>query len=854
MAVNSKYDFVGGYEHDTQAGMLHVSDHHYSPGKKQWTWGNGDFGQAWDRNLTDEDGPYIEIMCGVYTDNQPDFTWIQAHEEKIFTQYFLPFHTLGGVKNASKDLLLNVESHDVGITIKVYATSKHDNLLVKLFVKEKLEFQKGFNLLPSKAFEQIVPFGKVAEEDLHVEISNKNGDLLLAYQGETIIEKAIPDPAKAPDFPSDVKHIEDLYYIGQHLEQYRHATYDPLDYYNEALKRDESDLRCNNAVGLINLRKGKLEEAEQYFLKAIEKVTKRNPNPTTGEYHFNLGLTQFFQERKDDAFEMFSKACWCLDRQDRGNFYLSAIMTSKGKYSQALEKIEKSLIVNSRSQKARHLKVHLLYKLGRQEEAKSYAEESLALDQFNFSILWETYFESPSSRNLDYILELMRHDFHNFMECAKDFAEIGDHLSAIKILSLLAEEGEGNPLLYYTIGVYKRRLGLQEEAIQNWEKAESMPLDFCFLNRLYEFLILEEVIEAQPSAANAKYLRGNYLYSKKEHDLAAASWEDSIVSVATNPIAHRNLALFYYNKADQRQLAKEHLEIAFSIDSENARLLMELDQFYKKTNMGAEFRFDFLSKKWDLVIQRDDLYLEYVTLLNILGRHQQALEVIEKRIFQPWEGGEGKVPSQYLTAKIELAKHLIWEEKHQEAISHLMEARSYPQNLGEGKLYGARENDVFYWLGTAAYGAGEIVKAGKYWKKGAEGDTSVGQAFFYNDQQPDKVFYQALCLAKIGKEDEAKPIFEKIITYGQNHSDDKIVLDYFAISLPDLLIWEEDLSLRNRINCYYLTGLGQMGLGFYDEAQSFFEMALQEDSYHLGAVIHLQLVLQHQKQITDGII
>ena len=54
MAVNSKYNFEGGYENDTQAGMLHVASHHFSPGKKQWTWGNGDFGRAWDRNLTDE--------------------------------------------------------------------------------------------------------------------------------------------------------------------------------------------------------------------------------------------------------------------------------------------------------------------------------------------------------------------------------------------------------------------------------------------------------------------------------------------------------------------------------------------------------------------------------------------------------------------------------------------------------------------------------------------------------------------------------------------------------------------------------------------------------------------------------
>ena len=84
MAHHSSYDFIGCFDHEKGAGMLHVANHHLVPGKKQWTWGNGDFGRAWDRILTDEDGPYIELMTGAYTDNQPDFSWLQPDEEKVF--------------------------------------------------------------------------------------------------------------------------------------------------------------------------------------------------------------------------------------------------------------------------------------------------------------------------------------------------------------------------------------------------------------------------------------------------------------------------------------------------------------------------------------------------------------------------------------------------------------------------------------------------------------------------------------------------------------------------------------------------------------------------------------------------
>ncbi len=84
MITSTREDFFGGYDHRAQAGVLHFADHHLAPGKKQWTWGNHEFGYAWDRSLTDNDGPYIELMAGVYTDNQPDFSFLAPGEPNAF--------------------------------------------------------------------------------------------------------------------------------------------------------------------------------------------------------------------------------------------------------------------------------------------------------------------------------------------------------------------------------------------------------------------------------------------------------------------------------------------------------------------------------------------------------------------------------------------------------------------------------------------------------------------------------------------------------------------------------------------------------------------------------------------------
>ncbi len=96
-AWNYQDDFFAGYDHGRQAGIVSVADHHIVPGKKFWTWGNGPRGRMWDHILTDDDGPYIELMVGAYSDNQPDYSWLQPFEAKSLRDGLvsLPRHRRG---------------------------------------------------------------------------------------------------------------------------------------------------------------------------------------------------------------------------------------------------------------------------------------------------------------------------------------------------------------------------------------------------------------------------------------------------------------------------------------------------------------------------------------------------------------------------------------------------------------------------------------------------------------------------------------------------------------------------------------------------------------------------------------
>ncbi|HTN37275.1 MAG TPA: hypothetical protein VL053_09385, partial [Arachidicoccus sp.] len=174
-------------------------------------------------------------------------------------------------------------------------------------------------------------------------------------------------------------------------------------------------------------------------------------------------------------------------------------------------------------------------------------------------------------------------------------------------------------------------------------------------------------------------------------------------------------------------------------------------------------------------------------------------------------------------------------------------------NLGEGKLYGAQENDLHYLQGCALelmakkeesqMAARDLRSQSKAkFELATKGISEPVQAIFYNDPQPDKIFYQGLAWIKLGASAKAATIFEKLVDFGRRHLEDKIKIDYFAVSLPDLLVFDQDLDIKNRLHCLYLIGLGKLGLGDYSAATGYLEQVLEGNLNHQGAQIHLQMV------------
>ncbi|SEN50476.1 Tetratricopeptide repeat-containing protein [Amphibacillus marinus] len=841
MAAASNYDFIGHYDEAKQAGLLHVADHHLSPGKKQWTWGSGEFGQAWDRQLTDKNGPYIELMTGVFTDNQPDFSWLAPFEEKAFTQYFMPYKAVGRVKNANKNVALNIEPSEQGLALTLYASIRIEQGSITLYQNQQQLYQLTIDLAPAESLSTILPIETVAKVDDTVEIvlTNQTGQVLLSYRGQPEAVPPLPEAAEPLPEPSSLKSTEELFLAATHIEQYHHATLEAEHYYVEGLRRDTQDIRLNNGYGLYLYRQGKFKQSEQHFRRAIARQTWRSPNPLSGEVYFNLGLSLFRQDRDAESYAAFYKASWNDDYKSKALYYLACLAYRKQDLAEAEGFIEQALYLNKHHMKARGLQLRLLR--SRQTELVVKLQAGVDIDPLDLTV-WYEWGKLDSDKYAIWLTH-MQADPIKFRVLARDYMEYGCFDEAMTILTTCPVADPLN--LYYQAYLFLL-LGQKQKADQLIEKAEACKPSYCFPNTLIDLRVLEAVI-AKSAAPRAHYYLANLYYDKKRHQEAIRLWERCAEQLPDFPTVFRNLSFSYYNVRADETGALAAIEKAVALDRNDARLLLELDSLKKRLGHSVQSRLNQLDQQRELVATRDDLLIEYLSLQNIAGYHQAVYAAIEKHQFHPWEGGEGKVTTQFVYCLTMLAIDQIATDPAQ-AIACLKLALTRPENLGEGKLPSHFDNRTHYYLANAYQQLGDDHQAMAHYRLATYGSTDPEPVIYYNDQSAENILYIGLAHQALGEVDRAQACFHKLITFGTEQLAKDVTYDYFAVSLPANVLYHDDLTKLHQCYCHYVRALGFYGLQDYQQANENNQRALAINPADQSAC-YLQKLLTKQFSI-----
>jgi tetratricopeptide (TPR) repeat protein len=376
-------------------------------------------------------------------------------------------------------------------------------------------------------------------------------------------------------------------------------------------------------------------------------------------------------------------------------------------------------------------------------------------------------------------------------------------------------------------------LGDTKSALNHFKHAAALSPDYCFPSRLEEIAILESAIQANPADARAPYLLGNLLYDRRRHKEAIRMWERSAKLDGSFSIVWRNLGIGYYNILAKPGKARAAYDMAFKANPTDARLLYERDQLWKRLGEKPEKRLRELARYPGLVQRRDDLSIELCALYNQTGQHDNALQLIGSRWFQPWEGGEGGPLAQHVRAQLALGRGALKQDGFNVARGHFEQALSSPDNLSEAKHLLANQSDIHYWLGCALSGLGEQNGAREHWVRAADfkGDFQEMSVRAFSEM----TYFSALSWERLGKHAKAKKLFGELLAYARDLQKTPAKIDYFATSLPTMLLFEDDLKFRQETTALFLQAQAWYGLAKKAKARSLLQTVLRRDPNHAMA-------------------
>jgi tetratricopeptide (TPR) repeat protein len=840
MVVATQDDFFGGYDHGLDAGFVYWADHTMAPGKKQWTWGNAEFGWAWDRNLTDGDGPYVELMAGAYTDNQPDFSFIAPGETKTFSQYWYPISQLGAAHQASRDaaVRLDVTPDDsaTAVRIAIAATRVVETASIELTdAAGRVVFTTTAPLAPGHGYRHELQLeGVYQPTELTLTVrsgaaetggtgasgtkthgAGLAGDTVLVSwtAREPAADPVAPAPATEPADPASIGSIDELFYTGQYLDQYRHATRAPEPYWEEALRRDPGDVRCNVALAARLERAGLFANAETHLRTAIDRLLARVPNPADGEAHYRLGITLVHQGRDVEARDYLAKATWNDAWRVPAGHALARLHARSGDLAASRDALVELLRHNPEHLQANALLALTLRGLASAAEADTAlgttalanAVQATAVNATNAlaqTVLAEQLARDPLDQWTRHLAGLeLSTDAPTLLDVALEYAETGHTDTALELLATAVFASTDTalgqvqvaPLAHYHRARLLEAAGRPDEAASARQDARHAAARHCLPSRLADVAALEAALAADPSDARAAALLGSWYYDKKRYSDAITVWQaaaEHATDAETSALVHRNLGIAAYNVQRDPATALEHFEAAAAHAPEDAKLLYEYDQLLARTGATPAERLDSIEAHRQLAGHRDDLTVVHAQLLTTVGRPAEARELMLGRVFQPWEGGEGQVLLAWQNVCTALAERELDAGDPAAALQHVHAAITPPESLGEARHPLANSADLHFLLGEALLAAGDDTGARAAWTAAAH---ATGDFIDMSTRRfSEQTLFSIRALRRLGEHAAAVTLVDEFDDYLTELAATPARVDYFATSLPAMLLFHDD--------------------------------------------------------------
>ncbi len=821
-ACASRYDFFGGYDHGKRCGVVHIGDHHITPGKKMFTWAYGQLADIWERALTDADGPYAELMAGSYSDNQPDFAWLEPYETKQFSQYWYPISQIGTPLYANINCAFSLERNPDGYSpeavLRVQATKTFENARIMVRWEEETLFCRECVLKPGHPLEFHVG---VMPEFVSIVISC-NGQEIAAYTEQVFDRYHMPETITDMPSAAGMNSAEELYLAGVHVDQYRDPAILPDAYWKEALKRDIRHIPSLIAMAEYEYKRYAMAEALSYIEEAIAYLTVYNAHPQSGRAYYVKGQILEAQGEITAAYDAYARAAWAADCTGRAMTRMSMLDIRQGHYGEAVCHADTALAYNSNNMTAVAAKILALQKNGRAEEGEWLLREFLAKDPLNHLLR----FLSGSSDFFDIIKSGAAQICLDIME---DLAAMGEYEGIVRLLTGLCDKRpeEITCMVYYALGYYNRLL--QREGLHWYKKASGTSLGSAFPFRYDELQILTEVLSVREDA-NAANLLGCLYYSRRHYEKAATLWK---FCPDTCQVL-RNLAVAYFSHLNRQKeslpLMKQALDLVKvrreEVGSEE-QLLYETVILMNKLGKEPEEKIALIE---NYPYDRDDIITELAKAYNQLWEPDKALDILMSHSFVPCEGGEHAIADQYMFAYFVKGREALARKNYEEALGFFRLGQTIPESMGAGIWNHCKSIPNRYGEAFCLLQLGKTTEAEKIFRYIT--DTPID--YFTNMHLKELPYYQAKALVHLGEPIEAQQVITRFLRECEKMRGSKINT-YFSTT-PFFISFIDDPEKMQEAQYQYLWGLCADCMGKPQEAKKAITQSVGLNSDNLFAL------------------
>ena len=825
-------DFIVGYDYGKDAGTMLAGNHNINKGGKFWSWGNMRYGHAWDcETLTDSDGPYVELMTGAYSDNQPDYCWINPHETKEFTAYWYGIRNLRHVNRGNENATVNMDidpSGKIHLAANVTCVRRNAEVIV-VDASGNALYSNVVNIAPDRPFAddfQVSPEAVKEPSEVTMVLKSAEGKELISYHPYKLDRsRPLPEPVVPldPD-PESIDNIEELYYLGMRNLQFHQAHVDPNIYFNEVLRRDPGDVRSNTQLGIFYRKSGDYEKAKQHLRRALVRQTSSYTRPADGEAMYNLGLILKDEGRFDAAVDTLYRAAWDYEYASASYYQLAQISSIRGDLHQAMSEICKAVDYNGMNIDARNMKTTLLRLSGKQAEARAEAEAVLKTDPLNFyasneAVLLGLMRETELSA-------LLRNEPESYLELALYYLNNGFEDEAIRKM-LASEDVKPYPTVEYYLGYLAGRRGDKEKAARYFASAESLPTDYVFPYRKETRAVYAKALEYNPSSAITWYYLGNLLYHGQP-DKAMDAWKKAVEIDPGFAMALRNLGWgCRFHTGNLAESAEWYYKAIGADNGRNALFLAECDEVLELMNAPVQQRYALFKDRKALYEKRYDSETKAIKMRILEGEYEEVLEPLLSRFYSRREHIED-LHDIYVDACL-LSGLKAWDEGDSEkALKYMLMMNEYPENQGYAHLeYYARDAQVYYNIGLAYEKLSDMENARRYYEMAA--------AVEIKPQDSQYCYEKALAMRKLDPKARTKDMARAALNYGQGLVTERVDRFFESFGYGD---YPEDVNTK----AYLIQGMAYKTLGREARAKKCFRKALDERNgnvwanYYLGRI------------------